>query len=84
MPRLLVPAVLPAATEHGKRAVVVRQELGISCRFLSEITAGVPDDQLPASAAHASAGSDEKRRRSGESAEGRGVRERRAGGETRH
>jgi hypothetical protein len=41
----LVPAVLPASTEHGKRAVGVLQELGRSCRFLSEIPAG--DTGLP-------------------------------------
>src|SRR5436189_4530283 len=31
----LVTAVLPASTEHGKRAIVVPQELGRSCRLLS-------------------------------------------------
>src|SRR6516162_3139774 len=36
----LVPAVLPASTEHGKRALGVPQELGRSCRFLCEIPAG--------------------------------------------
>src|SRR6516165_4332770 len=36
----LVPAVLPASTEHGKRAVGVPQELGRSCRFLCEIPVG--------------------------------------------
>ena len=41
----LVPAVLPASTEHGKRTFGVPQELGISCRFLSEIPAG--DTGLP-------------------------------------
>ena len=36
----LVPAVLPASTEHGKRTFGVPQELGRSCRFLSELPAG--------------------------------------------
>ena len=36
----LVPAVLPASTEHGKRALGVPQELGRSCRFLCEIPVG--------------------------------------------
>src|SRR5215469_12590200 len=36
----LVPAVLPASTDHGKRALGVPQELGRSCRFLCEIPAG--------------------------------------------
>src|SRR6516225_1998330 len=36
----LVPAVLPASTEHGKRALGVPQELGRSCRLLGEIPAG--------------------------------------------
>src|SRR6516162_1444908 len=31
----LVPAVLPASTEHGKRTLGVPQELGRSCRSLS-------------------------------------------------
>ena len=52
----LVPAVLPASTEHGKRTIGVPQELGSSCRLLSEIPVGVPGDQLQASAAHSSAG----------------------------
>ena len=41
----LVTVVLPASTEHGKRAIGVLQELGRSCRFLSEIPAG--DTGLP-------------------------------------
>ena len=36
----LVPAVLPASTEHGKRTLGVPQELGRSCRSLCEIPAG--------------------------------------------
>ena len=36
----LVPAVLPASTEHGKRTIEVPQELARSCRFLSELPAG--------------------------------------------
>ena len=36
----LVPAVLPASTEHGERTLGVPQELGRSCRFLCEIRAG--------------------------------------------
>src|SRR6516164_2947661 len=36
----LVPAVLPASTEHGKRTFGVLQELGRSCRLLREIPAG--------------------------------------------
>ena len=32
----LVSAVLPASTEHGKRTIGVPQELGISCRLLSD------------------------------------------------
>src|SRR5215471_4130161 len=32
----LVIAVLPASTEHGKRALGVPQELGRSCRLLHE------------------------------------------------
>jgi hypothetical protein len=32
----LVPAVLPASTEHGKRTIGVPQELGSSCRLLSD------------------------------------------------
>jgi hypothetical protein len=36
----LVPAVLPASTEHGKRTVGVPQELGRSCRLLCEFPAG--------------------------------------------
>ena len=36
----LVPAVLPASTEHGKRTIEVPQEPGRSCRFLSELPAG--------------------------------------------
>jgi hypothetical protein len=51
----LVPAVLPASTEHGERTLGVLQELGRSCRLLSEIPAGVPGDQLQASAVHSSA-----------------------------
>src|SRR5262245_41741642 len=31
----LVPAVLPASTEQGKRTIEVPQELGRSCRLLS-------------------------------------------------
>src|SRR5262249_10778510 len=31
----LVPAVLPASIEHGKRTIEVPQELGRSCRLLS-------------------------------------------------
>src|SRR5262245_52783231 len=31
----LVPAVLPASTEQGKRTIEVLQELGRSCRLLS-------------------------------------------------
>src|SRR6516165_7311637 len=41
----LVPAVLPASTEHGKRALGVPQELGRSCRLLRGIPAG--DTGLP-------------------------------------
>jgi hypothetical protein len=36
----LVPAVLPASTEHGKRTPGVPLEPGRSCRFLCEIPAG--------------------------------------------
>src|SRR6516164_2833350 len=36
----LVPAVLPASTEHGKRTLGLPQELGRSCRFLCEIPVG--------------------------------------------
>ena len=36
----LVPAVLPASTEHGKRTIGVLQELGRSCRLLNDIPAG--------------------------------------------
>src|SRR6516162_5235626 len=36
----LVLAVLPASTEHGERTLGVPQELGRSCRFLSELPAG--------------------------------------------
>src|SRR5215469_1079518 len=36
----LVPAVPPASTDHGKRAIGVPQELGRSCRLLSEMPAG--------------------------------------------
>src|ERR671938_1268880 len=36
----LVPAVLPASTEHGKRTLGVPQELGRSCRLLRDIPAG--------------------------------------------
>src|SRR6516162_8428476 len=36
----LVRAVLPASTEHGERTLGVPQELGRSCRFLSELPAG--------------------------------------------
>src|SRR5215472_4872837 len=36
----LVPAVLPASTEHGERTLGVPQELARSCRFLSELPAG--------------------------------------------
>src|SRR5215831_3369788 len=32
----LVPAVLPASTEHGKRAIGVSREPGRSCRLLSD------------------------------------------------
>src|SRR6516162_2634557 len=32
----LVTAVLPASTEQGKRTIEVPQELGRSCRFLSD------------------------------------------------
>ena len=52
----LVATVLPASTEHGKRTIGVSRELGRSCRLLSDIPAGVPGDQLQASAAHSSAG----------------------------
>jgi hypothetical protein len=31
----LVPAFLPASTEHGKRTIEVPQELGRSCHLLS-------------------------------------------------
>jgi hypothetical protein len=41
----LVPAVSPASTEHGKRAIGVPQELGRSCRLLRGIPAG--DTGLP-------------------------------------
>ena len=36
----LVPAVLPASTEHGERTIGVPQEPGRSCRLLREIPAG--------------------------------------------
>jgi hypothetical protein len=36
----LVPAVLPASTEHCERTLGVPQEPGRSCRFLCEIPAG--------------------------------------------
>ena len=32
----LVPAVLPASTEQGKRTIGILQELGRSCRFLGD------------------------------------------------
>src|SRR5262249_52722496 len=32
----LVPVVLPASTEHGKRTIGVPQELGRPCRLLGE------------------------------------------------
>src|SRR5262245_57859189 len=32
----LVPAVLPASTEHGKRTIGVPREPGISCRLLRD------------------------------------------------
>ena len=41
----LVPAVLPASTEHGERTLWVPQEPGRSCRLLREIPAG--DTGLP-------------------------------------
>src|SRR6516164_5213376 len=36
----LVPAVLPASTEHGERTLGVPQEPGRSCRLLRELPAG--------------------------------------------
>src|SRR3954467_5063376 len=43
----LVPAVLPASTEHGKRAIGAPQELGRSCRLLREIPAGATGSPAP-------------------------------------
>ena len=43
----LVPAVLPASTEHGKRTIGVPQELGRSCRFLSGVPAGDTGSPTP-------------------------------------
>ncbi len=51
----LVPAVLPESTEHVQQTIGILQELGRSCRFLSEIPAGEPGYQLQALAAHSSA-----------------------------
>src|SRR5262249_526731 len=36
----LVPAVLPASTDHGERTIGVPQEPGRSCHLLSEMPAG--------------------------------------------
>src|SRR6516225_9938058 len=43
----LVPAVLPASTEHGERTLGVPQELARSCRFLSELPAGATGITTP-------------------------------------
>jgi len=43
----LVLAVLPASTEHGKRTLGVLQELGSSCRSLSDIPAGDTGSPTP-------------------------------------
>jgi hypothetical protein len=43
----LVPAVLPASTEHGERTLGVPQEPGRSCRFLCEIPAGDTGSTTP-------------------------------------
>src|SRR5262245_4347147 len=51
----LMPAVLPASTEHGNRTLGVPQELGRACRFLGTSRLEPPGDQLQARAAHSSA-----------------------------
>src|SRR5262249_15390105 len=43
----LVPAVPPASTDHGKRAIGVPQGLGRSCHLLSELPAGETGSTTP-------------------------------------
>ncbi len=47
----LVQAVLPESKNMRKRIMGVLQELGRSCRLLGKFPAGVPGEQLQASAA---------------------------------
>src|SRR5580765_4939778 len=57
----LVPAVLPASTEHGKRKWGSPRNLGDPVVSSAQSRPEPPGDQLQASAAHSSAGEQTKR-----------------------
>ena len=57
----LVPAVLPASTEHGKRKLGFPRNLGDPVVSSAMSRPEIPGDQLQASAAHSSAGERKER-----------------------
>ena len=57
----LVPAVLPASTEHGKRTLGFSRNLGDPVVSSAKSRPEIPGDQLQASAAHSSVGERKER-----------------------
>ena len=57
----LVPAVLPASTEHGKRQWGFSRNLGVPVVSSATSRPELPGDQLQASAVHSSAGERKER-----------------------